>query len=99
MVIKLHKIILDLLNYFKTFMAQRNETMTEHGIITRMWNQVMVRLGVLGIIPSGGFAKVVMNARLPDYFVGKEMKMKKAWLWLLQMEVHLETHHLKLDKK
>ncbi len=73
--------------------------MTEHGKVTRMWNQIMVRLGVLGIIPSGGFAKVVMNTRLPDYFIGKEMKTKRTWLWLLQVEVYLETHHFKLDKK
>jgi hypothetical protein len=59
----------------------------------------MVRLGVLGTIPSGGFAKVVMNARLPDSFIEKEMKTKRARLWLFQVEVYLETHHLKLDKK
>ncbi len=39
-----------------------------------------------------------MNARLPDFFIGKEMETKRAWLWLLQVEVYLETHHLKLDK-
>jgi len=71
----------------------------QHGKVTGMWNQVMVRLGVLGIIPSGGFAKVVMNARLPESFIGKEMKTRRTRLWLLQVEVYLETHHLKLDKK
>jgi hypothetical protein len=99
MMIKLPKSILDLLNSFKTFMAQCNKAMMQHGKVTRMWNQVMVRLDVLGTIPSGGFAKVVMNTRLPDSFVGKEMKMKRLWLWLLQVEVYLETHNLKLDKK
>jgi hypothetical protein len=59
----------------------------------------MVRLGVLGAIPSGGFAKVEMNARLTDFLVGKKMQTKRARLWLFQVEVYLETHHLKLDKK
>jgi len=99
MVIKLPKSILDFFNSFKTFMTQHNQTMMQHGKVTRMWNQVMVRLGVLGTIPSGGFAKVVMNARLHESFIGKEMKTKRTWLWLLQVEVYLETHHLKLDKK
>jgi len=80
-------------------MAQHNGAMTKHGKVTRMWNQVMVRLGVLGTIPSGGFAKVVMNTRLPNSFIGKEMKTKRARLWLLHVEVYLETHHLKLDEK
>jgi hypothetical protein len=53
MVIKLPKSILDFLNSFKTFMAQRNGAKTQHGNVTRMWNQVMVKLGVLGIIPMG----------------------------------------------
>jgi hypothetical protein len=99
MVIKLPKSILDILNSFKTFMAQCNGAMMRHGKVTRTWNQVMVKLGVLGIIPSGGFAKVVMNARLPDSFVKKKTNTKRARLWLFQVDVYLETHHLKLDKK
>ncbi len=59
----------------------------QHGKVTRMWNQIMVKLGVLGIIPNGGFAMVVIKARLPDSFVGKEMKTKKVWLWLFQVKV------------
>jgi hypothetical protein len=82
MVIKLPESIMDFLNSLKTSMAQRNGAMMQHGKVTRMWNQVMVGLGVLGTILSGGFAKVVMNARLLDFFVKKEMTIKKVWLWL-----------------
>ncbi len=54
----------------------------------------MVRLEVLGTIPSGGFAKVVMNARLSDSCEGKEMKTKRKWLWLFQIEAYWKPNTL-----
>jgi hypothetical protein len=36
---------------------------------------------------------------LSYFFIGKEMKMKKMWPWLHQMEAYLETQHLEMDKE
>jgi hypothetical protein len=44
-------------------------------------------LGVISIVPSGGFAKVAMKAKLPNSFARKEMKMNKMQPWLHEMEV------------
>jgi hypothetical protein len=74
MTTKLLENFLDLLNSFKTFMAQHNETMMQHGEVTRMWNQIIVGLGALRTTPHGVSTKAMMKARLPNSFAGKEMK-------------------------
>jgi len=38
--------------------------------------QITNGLGVVGVVPSGGSAKVAIKARLSYFFIGKEMKTK-----------------------
>jgi hypothetical protein len=56
-------------------------------------------LGVIGIVPSGGFTKVAIKAKLPTSFVRKETKTKKVQPWLQEMEVYFKIQHLKSDKE
>jgi hypothetical protein len=44
-------------------------------------------LGVIGIVPSGDFAKVAMKAKLPSSFARKETKTKRMQPWLHEMEI------------
>jgi len=39
-------------------------------------NRIVENLGAIGSAPSGGFTKVTIKARLPDFFAGKETKTK-----------------------
>jgi hypothetical protein len=42
---------------------------------------------------------VAIKARLLDSFACKELKTKKVWPWLHQVEAHLETQRFELDKE
>jgi hypothetical protein len=44
-------------------------------------------LGVIDIVPSGGFAKVAMKAKLLNSFARKETKTKRVQPWLHKMQV------------
>jgi hypothetical protein len=56
-------------------------------------------LGVIGIVPNGGFAKVAMKANFLHSFISKETKTKRVQPWLHEMEVDLKIQHLKSDKE
>jgi len=56
-------------------------------------------LGVIGIVPNGGFAKVAMKVKLFNSFASKEMKTKRMQPWLHKMEVYLKIQHLKSNKE
>jgi len=56
-------------------------------------------LGAIGNVPSGGFAKVTIKARLPNSFAGKKTKTKQVRMWLHHVEVYMETQHFKIDKE
>jgi hypothetical protein len=51
---------------------------------------MVVGFGLAMATLSGGFAKVMM-ARLLEFFMGKDTKVKQIHQWLLQVEVYLET--------
>jgi hypothetical protein len=59
-------------------MVQHGKAMTQHNEITKIMGQTANGLDVVGAAPSGGSAKGAIKARLPYFFIGKEMKMKRV---------------------
>ncbi len=52
--------------------------MTQNNEIAKIMGQIANGLGVVVVVPSGGSAKGVIKARLPYFFIGKEMKMERT---------------------
>ncbi len=93
------KEFLALLDAFWTFMVQQGETIAHNHEKTKLMGQITEGLGAINGVPSGGFAKVTIKARLLDSFARKETKTKRVWLWLQQIETYMEMQSLKIDKE
>jgi hypothetical protein len=59
-------------------MVQHGKAMTQNNEIAKIMGQIANGLGVVVVVPSGGSAKGVIKARLPYFFIGKEMKMERT---------------------
>jgi hypothetical protein len=58
-------------------------------------NHIVEGLGVINVVPNGGFTKVtIIKARLLDSFAGKETKIKKMQPSLHQIKTYMETQPL-----
>jgi hypothetical protein len=62
-------------------------------------NDIVEGLGAINSAPSGGFAKATIKVRLLNSFARKETKTKRVQPWLHQVEVYMETQHLKNNKE
>jgi uncharacterized protein YfdQ (DUF2303 family) len=71
--------------------VQQRETTTQNHEMAKFMAQIMEGLGAINGVPSEGFAKVTIRARLPNFFTRKETKTKRVWQWLHQIEAYMET--------
>lgn len=52
------KEFLALFNTFRAFVVQQGETMSQNNEIAKIMGQILKGLGVIGIVPNGGFVKL-----------------------------------------
>ncbi len=96
---KLSKKFLALVEAFCVFVVQQGEAIAQNQEMAKLMSCIAEGLGAIGSAQSGGFAKATITARLPNSFVGKEIKTKWVWSWLHEVEAHVKTQCLKIDKE
>ncbi len=60
-------------------MVQQRETTTQNHEMAKFMAQIAEGLGAIDGVPSEGFAKVTIKARLTNSFPRKETKTKRVW--------------------